>query len=107
MEPLPSWLRQHLAAVRAVVVLTVILGGLYPLAVTGIAQAVFNGNANGSMVEHQGKQVGSSIVGQNFTDKDGNPLPKYFQSRPSAAGDGYDMLSTSASNLGPEDVLDV
>jgi K+-transporting ATPase ATPase C chain len=107
MERLPSWIRQHVAAVRAVVVLTVILGGLYPLAVTGIAQAVFNGNANGSMIEHQGNQIGSSIIGQNFTDKDGNPIPTYFQSRPSAAGDGYDPLSTSASNLGPEDVLDV
>jgi K+-transporting ATPase ATPase C chain len=89
------------------VVLTLILGGLYPLAVTGAAQALLNGNANGSMIEHRGKEIGSSIIGQNFTDKDGNPIPTYFQSRPSAAGDGYDPLSTSASNLGPEDVLDV
>ncbi|MEU6998113.1 potassium-transporting ATPase subunit C [Nonomuraea sp. NPDC046570] len=107
MERLPSWVRQHLAAVRAVAVLTLILGGLYPLVVTGVAQALFNDNANGSLVAKDGKDVGSALVGQNFTDKDGNALRKYFQSRPSAAGDGYDMMSTAASNLGPEDVLDV
>ncbi|MEU7897163.1 potassium-transporting ATPase subunit C [Nonomuraea sp. NPDC049152] len=106
MERLPSWVRQHLAAVRAIVVLTVILGGIYPLAVTGVAQAVFHDKANGSLVERDGKTVGSAIVGQLFTDKDGNPVRKYFQSRPSAAGDGYDMLSTAAGNLGPEDVVD-
>ncbi len=50
--------------------------------------------------------MGSSLIGQSFTDGDGNPLPQYFQSRPSAAGDGYDPLATSASNLGPESVVD-
>ena len=50
--------------------------------------------------------MGSSLIGQSFTDKDGNPLPQYFQSRPSAAGDGYDPLATSASNLGPESIVD-
>ncbi|WP_214109839.1 potassium-transporting ATPase subunit C [Acrocarpospora catenulata] len=104
MERLPSWLRQHLAAIRAVVVLTVILGGLYPLAVTGVAQAVFHGKANGSLIEKDGRTVGSAIIGQNFTDAGGNAVARYFQSRPSAAG--YDMLSTAASNLGPEDVID-
>ncbi|MFF5209194.1 potassium-transporting ATPase subunit C [Streptosporangium sp. NPDC000396] len=107
MDRLPSWIRQHLAAVRAVIVLTLITGAIYPLAVTGVAQALFNDKADGSLVESGGKTVGSAIIGQNFTDKDGNPVKKYFQSRPSAAGDGYDMLSTAASNLGPEDVLDV
>ncbi|OUC99582.1 potassium-transporting ATPase subunit C [Streptosporangium minutum] len=107
MERLPSWIRQHLAALRALLVLTLILGAAYPLLVTGVAQAVFGGNANGSIVQKDGKDVGSALVGQKFTDAEGDPVGKYFQSRPSAAGDGYDMLSTSASNLGPEDVVDV
>ncbi|MEU7900388.1 potassium-transporting ATPase subunit C [Nonomuraea sp. NPDC049152] len=107
MERLPSWLRQHLAAIRAVVVLTLITGALYPLAVTGVAQALFNDKANGSIVQKDGKDVGSAIIGQLFTDNDGNPVKTYFQSRPSAAGDGYDPTSTSASNLGPEDIVDV
>ncbi|MEU7852216.1 potassium-transporting ATPase subunit C [Nonomuraea sp. NPDC049141] len=106
MERLPSLLRQHLAAIRAVVVLTVLLGVIYPLVTTGVAQALFNGKANGSILQAGGKDVGSAIIGQNFTDKDGNPVKKYFQSRPSAAGDGYDPTSTSASNLGPEDIVD-
>ncbi|UBU08708.1 potassium-transporting ATPase subunit C [Nonomuraea gerenzanensis] len=106
MERLPSWLRQHLAAVRAVAVLTVLLGLIYPLVTTGVAQALFSGNANGSIIEQDGKAVGSSLIGQSFTDADGKPVRKYFQSRPSAAGDGYDPTSTSASNLGPEDVID-
>ncbi|MCG5214639.1 potassium-transporting ATPase subunit C [Streptosporangium soli] len=106
MERLPSWIRQHLAAIRALVVLTLVLGGLYPLAVTGVAQVVFNDNAGGSVLRKDGRAVGSALIGQNFTGKDGAPVRTYFQSRPSVAGDGYDMLSTAASNLGPEDVLD-
>ncbi|GIH67144.1 potassium-transporting ATPase subunit C [Microbispora siamensis] len=106
MERLPSWIRQHLAALRALLVLTLVTGAIYPLLVTGVAQAVFNGNANGSPLRKDGKDVGSALIGQGFTDKDGNPVEKYFQSRPSAAGDGYDPTSTAASNLGPEDVLD-
>jgi K+-transporting ATPase ATPase C chain len=95
-------LRQHLVALRALLVLTVIVGVLYPLAITGVAQAVFHQQANGSMVKLNGTTVGSSLIGQNFTDSKGNPLPQYFQPRPSAAGkDGYDPTSTSASNLGP------
>ena len=62
--------------------------------------------ADGSIIEVGGKPVGSSLIGQSFTDSDGNPLPQYFQSRPSAAGDGYDPLATSASNLGPESIVD-
>lgn len=107
MERMPSWIRQHVAALRALLVLTVVTGVIYPLVATGVAQALFNGKANGSVVEKDGKAVGSSIIGQSFTDKDGNPVKTYFQSRPSAAGDGYDPTSTAASNLGPEDVLDV
>ncbi|WP_440106604.1 potassium-transporting ATPase subunit C [Streptosporangium sp. H16] len=107
MERMPSWIRQHLAALCALLVLTLVTGALYPLVVTGVAQAVFNTGANGSLVQKDGKDVGSAIVGQSFTDAGGRPVGRYFQSRPSAAGDGYDMLSTSASNLGPEDVVDV
>ncbi|MEV7965954.1 potassium-transporting ATPase subunit C [Sphaerisporangium sp. NPDC088356] len=106
MERLPSWIRQHLAALRALLVLTVVTGAVYPLVVTGIAQAVFNGSANGSLVRKEGKDTGSSLVGQSFTDASGTPVRKYFQSRPSAAGDGYDMTSTAAGNLGPEDIVD-
>jgi potassium-transporting ATPase KdpC subunit len=103
----PSWIAQHLAAVRAVLVLTVITGVVYPLALLGIAQIPgLRDKANGSLVEVDGNPVGSEIIGQLFTDADGNPVPKYFQSRPSAAGDGYDLDSTSASNLGPESIED-
>ena len=109
--------RQYLAAIRTLLALTVILGLAFPLVMTGIAQAAFHGNASGSLVHRDGKAVGSDLIGQAFTrpvlengkpkaDADGNPVvepdPKYFQSRPSAAGLGYDPLSTSASNLGPE-----
>ena len=109
--------RQYGAALRAFLALTVILGLAYPLVMTGIAQAAFHGNADGSLVARDGKTVGSDLIGQAFTrpvlengkrkkDADGNPVlepdPAYFQSRPSAAGAGYDPLSTSASNLGPE-----
>jgi K+-transporting ATPase ATPase C chain len=110
-------MRQYLAAIRTLLALTVIFGLAYPLVMTGLAQAAFHGNANGSLVQRDGKTVGSDLIGQAFTrpvlengkpkkDADGNPVvepdPKYFQSRPSAAGLGYDPLSTSASNLGPE-----
>jgi potassium-transporting ATPase KdpC subunit len=112
-----SSLRQYGAALRTLLVLTVILGLAYPLAMTGLAQVAFGDNANGSLVTRAGKTVGSDLIGQGFTrsvlengqpkkDADGNPVveadPAYFQSRPSAAGDGYDPLSSSASNLGPE-----
>lgn len=99
--------RQHFAALRALLVLTAITGLAYPVLVWAIAQLPgLNTKANGSIVEIDGKALGSSLIGQLFTDADGNPLPQYFQSRPSAAGDGYDPLSTSASNLGPEDIVD-
>jgi K+-transporting ATPase ATPase C chain len=104
---LPSWLAQHLAALRLLLVLTVIVGVAYPLAITAIAQVPgLKGRADGSLISYQGKDVGSSLIGQSFTDKDGNALVQYFQSRPSAAGDGYDPTSTSASNLGPESIVD-
>src|SRR6476619_373093 len=99
--------RQHWAALRALLVLTVIVGLAYPVFIWLVAQIPgLRDQANGSIIEANGKPVGSSLIGQSFTDKDGNPLPQYFQSRPSAAGDGYDPLATSASNLGPESVVD-
>jgi K+-transporting ATPase ATPase C chain len=100
--------RQHLAAVRALLVLTVLTGIAYPLVMTGIAQLPgLKDKANGSFVKNAaGQVVGSSKIGQLFTDDKGNPIPRYFQPRPSAAGDGYDPTSTSASNLGPESIVD-
>jgi K+-transporting ATPase ATPase C chain len=101
-------IRQHWAALRALLVLTVIVGGAYPLFIWLAAQLPgLQDKANGSIVESGGKPVGSSLIGQMFTDADGNPLPQYLQSRPSAAGDGYDPMATSASNLGPESIVDV
>ncbi|TGB35808.1 potassium-transporting ATPase subunit C [Mycolicibacterium peregrinum] len=100
-------LRQHAAALRALLVLTVILGIGYPVFIWLVAQIPgLRDKADGSLIELNGKAVGSSLIGQSFTDTDGNPLPRYFQSRPSMAGDGYDPMATSASNLGPESVVD-
>ncbi|MFJ2663850.1 potassium-transporting ATPase subunit C [Nocardia fluminea] len=102
-----TWIRQHLAALRALLVLTVITGIVYPMVVFAIAHLPgLDENAEGSLIERDGKLVGSSLIGQSFTDTDGKAMARYFQSRPSAAGDGYDPLSTGASNLGPEDILD-
>lgn len=99
--------RQHTAALRALLVLTVIVGLAYPVFIWLVAQIPgLHDKANGSIIEANGKPVGSSLIGQSFIDSDGNALPQYFQSRPSAAGDGYDPLATSASNLGPESVVD-
>jgi K+-transporting ATPase ATPase C chain len=105
---LPTWLAQHLAALRAVLVFTVLLGLAYPLVLVGVGQLPgLADRAEGSLVRDAGGTVvGSRLIGQLFTDPDGNPVPRYFQSRPSAAGDGYDPTSTSASNLGPESVED-
>jgi potassium-transporting ATPase KdpC subunit len=100
-------IRQHWAALRALLVLTVIVGIAYPLFIWLVALLPgLHNKAEGSIIEVNGKPVGSSLIGQLFTDSNGDPLPQYFQSRPSAAGDGYDPLATSASNLGPESVLD-
>ena len=94
--------RQYWAALRVLLVLTVLLGLLYPLAVAAVGQLALRNQANGSMVSAGGHVVGSSLIGQNFTDAKGNPLPQWFQPRPSAAGaNGYDPTSSSASNLGP------
>jgi K+-transporting ATPase ATPase C chain len=104
---LPSWISQHLAALRTLLVLTVVFGLAYPLAMVAVARIPgLSDRADGSLVSQNGTVVGSSLIGQSFTDADGNALPQYFQSRPSAAGNGYDPTATSASNLGPESVVD-
>ncbi|KXK63948.1 K+-transporting ATPase subunit C [Micromonospora rosaria] len=104
---LPTWLAPHLAALRALLVLTALLGLAYPLALVAVGRLPgLAGKADGSLVTVDGVPVGSTLLGQSFTDAEGNPVPRYFQSRPSAAGDGYDPTATAASNLGPESVVD-
>ena len=99
--------RQLSAALRMLLIFTVVLGVAYPLAVTAVAQIPgLHDRAEGSFLDKDGQVVGSALIGQSFTDADGNPLVQYFQSRPSAAGDGYDPTASSASNLGPESVVD-
>jgi potassium-transporting ATPase KdpC subunit len=82
-------------AIRMTLVTAAIAGIVYPLAMTGIAQVVFSDKANGSLVKKDGIVVGSRLIGQGFSS------PRYFQPRPSAAGTGYDAMSSSFSNLGP------
>jgi K+-transporting ATPase ATPase C chain len=94
--------RQYWVAVRAMLIFTAVLGIGYTAVVTGIGQLAFNANANGSLVVDGGQTVGSTLIGQSFTDADGAALPEWFQSRPSAAGDGYDGAASSGSNYGPE-----
>jgi K+-transporting ATPase ATPase C chain len=107
MSRLPLWLRQHVAALRALLVFTVLLGIAYPLVILGIAQIPgLKHRADGSPIKVDGKVVGSAVLGQAFTDAKGNPIPKYFQSRPSVAGTGYDPPATAGSNLGPESIVD-
>jgi potassium-transporting ATPase KdpC subunit len=101
-------LRQHWAALRALLVFTVILGFGYPLLIWLLAFLPgLHDKADGSLLTANGKTVGSRLIGQLFTDDKGNPLPKYFQSRPSAAGtNGYDPTASGGSNLGPESIVD-
>ena len=88
--------RQLFPALRILLMLTVVTGVLYPLAILAIGQGVFSDRADGSLVRRDGHVVGSSLLGQNFAK------PRYFHPRPSAAGtDGYDGAASSASNLGP------
>ena len=90
-------------SVRAAAVLTVLCGIGYTLVVTGIGQLALPWQANGSpLTNASGATVGSALIGQSFSDADGDPLPQYFQPRPSAAGDGYDGRASSGSNRGPE-----
>ena len=102
-----DFVRQHWAAFRALLVLTVITGFAYPLLIWAIGQLWRQDKAEGSIVTVNGKPVGSRLIGQLFTDNNGNPLPQYFQSRPSAAGtNGYDPTASGGSNLGPESIVD-
>jgi K+-transporting ATPase ATPase C chain len=104
---LSNFVRLHWAALRALLVLTAITGLAYPLFIWLVAQLPgLRDQAEGSILTAHGKPVGSRLIGQAFTDKDGNALPQYFQSRPSAAGNGYDPTSSGASNLGPESIVD-
>ena len=93
--------RQLFTALKVTVVLLVLLCGVYPAAVWAVGQVAFKHQADGSFVSSGGKVVGSALISQSFSDKDGNPIPKYFQPRPSAAGDGYDATASGGSNLGP------
>jgi K+-transporting ATPase ATPase C chain len=93
--------RQLMTGLRMTIALTVLFGLAYPLAMTGIAQVFMKSKANGSFVTKNGAVVGSSLIGQNFALKNGDPDPRYFQPRPSNAGDGYDAMASSGSNLGP------
>ena len=100
-------LRAHTSALRLLIAFTIIFGIGYPALITGIAQIPgLKAKANGSLVKVADKTAGSSLIGQAFTDAKGNPVVKYFQSRPSAAGDGYDPTASGASNLGPESIVD-
>jgi potassium-transporting ATPase KdpC subunit len=123
MNRLPTIVRQHIAGLRLLLVFTVLCGIVYPVVMTGIAQVAFPRQANGSMVSYHGRVVGSSLLCQEFVDAKGNPLPQYFQPRPSYAivnwslgqkkngtyyientgpdNYGCNPLYSSASNLGP------
>jgi K+-transporting ATPase ATPase C chain len=109
MNRLPSIVRQHIAALRGLLLFTVICGIVYPVVMFGVAQVAFRHQANGSLVSYNGHVVGSSLLCQEFVDAKGNPLPQYFQPRPSDAANsavktdyGCDPGYSGASNLGPD-----
>ena len=108
MDRLPLIVRQHIAGFRILLVFTVLCGLIYPLVMVGVSQVLFHDKANGSLVSYNGHVVGSGLLCQEFTDAKGNPLPQYFQPRPSFAivsGEkndfGCDPAYSSASNYGP------
>ena len=108
MDRLPVFVRQHIAAFRALLVFTVLCGLIYPAVMIGVGQLAFHNQANGSMVSFNGRVAGSGLLCQEFTDAKGNPLPQYFQPRPSDAVNpsdktdyGCDPGYSAASNLGP------
>ena len=87
--------RNLTVAILMTAVTTMLLGVVYPLVITGLAQVIFPNQANGQLIEQNGRIVGSRIIGQAFSS------PGYFRSRPSAAGAGYDAASSAGTNLGP------
>jgi potassium-transporting ATPase KdpC subunit len=108
MNRLPNIVRQHIAGLRLLLIFTVLTGIIYPVFMTGVAQVFFRNQANGSLVSYHGRVVGSSLLCQEFVYANGNPMPQYFQPRPSDAvvsgvknDYGCDPLYSSASNLGP------
>jgi potassium-transporting ATPase KdpC subunit len=110
VDRLPGIVRQHIAALRLLLVFTVLLGIVYPVVIWGVSQGAFHNQANGSLASFNGRTVGSSLLCQEFVDAKGNPLPQYFQPRPSAAINpaanpkhdfGCDPTYSAASNLGP------
>jgi K+-transporting ATPase ATPase C chain len=99
-------MRRHFpASIVMLLGLTLVLGFGYPLLVTGLSALFFRHQADGSLIYRDGRLVGSSLLGQNFTDSKGSPLRGYFQPRPSDAGSGYDGADSGASNLGPSNPL--
>jgi potassium-transporting ATPase KdpC subunit len=129
MNRLPSFVRQHIAGLRALLVFTVITGIIYPVVIWGIAQGAFHNQANGSTVSYHGRVVGSGLLCQEFLNSKGQPLPQYFQPRPSFAIVGWSIaqhkngqyyvdgtgpdnygcnpLYSSASNLGPTNPAEI
>jgi potassium-transporting ATPase KdpC subunit len=94
-KTMKGWLAELRSSVLAVAVLAIIAGGIYPLVSWGLAQTLFPGRSNGSLVTRNGRVVGSSLIGQPFRS------PAYFHPRPSAAGEGYDAERSGGTNLGP------
>jgi K+-transporting ATPase ATPase C chain len=114
MNRLPVIVRQHLAAFRTLLVFTVLCGLIYPFVMVGVSQVAFHNQANGSLLSYNGHVVGSSLLCQEFLDAKGNPLPQYFQPRPSDAVNATDKTDygcdpgfSAASNLGPTNPTEV